>query len=187
MEKLNSNWETLWAAKLAQIKDNIDKIRAIYLLDEPFWAVNVDVDDYNMVLDQIRADLPNMPIISVFAYPTVEDVEDTRISAINCNIDWIGADKYVAINEFTQIEEMNNLLMEAQPDRNIFLIPQTFFQGTETDAEVAEMNWTFYNYALRNEQVKGIWNFGLWTHQQPEDLPLSLKVQKIIGSSIVNK
>ncbi len=185
--KLNSNWETLWAAKLAQIKDNIDKIRAIYLLDEPFWAVNVDVDDYNMVLDQIRADLPNMPIISVFAYPIVEDVEDTRISAINCNIDWIGADKYVAINEFTQIEEMNNLLMEAQPDRNIFLIPQTFFQGTETDAEVAEMNWKFYNYALRNEQVKGIWNFGLWTHQQPEDLPLSLKVQKIIGSSIVNK
>ncbi|MCE4564687.1 hypothetical protein INQ51_10230 [Maribellus sp. CM-23] len=183
---LNSNWQALWAEKLVHIKANIDKIRAIYLVDEPFWAANINVDDYNMVLDQIRADLPNMPIITVFAYPTIEDTEDTRISDINCNIDWVGADKYVALNKFDQIENMNNLLMQAQPEKDIFLVPQTFFQGTETDAEVAEMNWKFYNYALQNNKIKGIWNFGLWTHQQPDQLPLSLKVQKIIGNAIVN-
>ena len=183
---LNADWQVKWATLLSEIKSNRDKIRAIYLVDEPFWAVNVNVDDYNMVLDQIRKDLPDMPIITVFAYPTVEDAEDKRVSGINCNIDWIGANKYLAVEEFNQVDEMNNLLMQAKPEANIFLIPQTFFEGTETDAEVAEMCWNFYNYALRNDKVKGIWNFGLWSHQQPEDLPLSVKVQKIIGNAIVN-
>tara|TARA_R110002050_G_scaffold300717_1_gene471805 strand:- start:10555 stop:12117 length:1563 start_codon:yes stop_codon:yes gene_type:complete len=183
---LNPNWQTAWAAKLAKIKADIDKIRAVYLVDEPFWASKVDVDDYNMVLDQIRADLPDMPIITVFAYPTVEDTEDTRISEINCNIDWVGADKYVAVNDFSEIENMNDLLMQAQPEKDIFLVPQTFFHGTTTDAEVAEINWKYYNYALLNKKVKGIWNFGLWTHQQPDELPITLKVQKLIGNAIVN-
>jgi hypothetical protein len=183
---LNPNWQTAWAAKLAEIKANRDKIRAVYLVDEPFWAAKVDVDDYNMVLDQIRADLPDMPIITVFAYPTVEDAEDKRISKINCNIDWVGADKYVAINDFPQVINMNNILMNARPNNDIFLIPQTFFAGTTTDAQVAEINWMYYNEALNNNRVVGILNFGLWTHQQPSEVPLTLEVQKLIGNAIVN-
>lgn len=183
---LNPNWEASWASRLIKIKANIDKIRAIYLVDEPFWASKVKVADYNMVLNKIRADLPYMPIITVFAYPIVEDLADARISEINCNIDWVGADKYVALDDFSQIEDMNSLLIKAQPEKDIFLIPQTFFQGTVTDEAVAEINWKYYNYALQNDKVKGLWNFGLWTHQQPEEVPLTLKVQELIGNAIVN-
>ncbi|MCE4564688.1 hypothetical protein INQ51_10235 [Maribellus sp. CM-23] len=182
---LRPDWLTQWNLLLADINQNIDKIKALYVVDEPFWAVNVGLSDYNTVLNQIKSDLPNMPVIAVFAYPTVEDINDTRIAGINSSIDWVGADKYVAIDNFNQVVNMNNLLMNIRPDNDIFLIPQTHFEGTLSDAEVAEINWKFYNAALGNNKVRGLWNFGLWSHQQPSEVPLTLEVQKLIGKAIV--
>tara|TARA_R110002050_G_scaffold300717_1_gene471804 strand:- start:8872 stop:10416 length:1545 start_codon:yes stop_codon:yes gene_type:complete len=183
---LRSDWLAQWNNLLSNINLNIDKIKALYICDEPFWAVNVNLSDYNMVLSQVKSDLPNLPIISVFAYPTVEDLQDTRIANISGNVDWVGADKYVAVNDFSQVVNMNNILMNARPNDDIFLIPQTCFAGTTTDAQVAEINWMFYNEALNNNRVVGIWNFGLWSHQQPSEVPLTLEVQKLIGNAIVN-
>lgn len=183
---LRSDWLTQWNILLADINQNIDKIKALYLCDEPFWAVNVNPSDYNMVLNQIKADLPNLPVITSFAYPIVENTNDTRIAAINSNLDWVSVNKYVPVRNFNQVETVNNLLMQARPNNNIFLIPQTHFEGTLTDAEVAEINWMFYNAALRNNKVIGLLNFGLWSHQQPAEVPITLKVQRIIGDAILS-
>lgn len=184
--QLRSDWLTQWNLLLADINQNINKIKALYVCDEPFWAVNVNLSDYNMVLNQIKTDLPNLPIIAVFAYPTVEDTNDTRIAGINNSIDWVGADKYVAVNNFNEVENMNNLLIQARPNNDVFLIPQTFFAGTTTDAEVAEINWKYYNDAINRNEVIGLWNFGLWSHQQPEELPMTLQVQRLIGEIIIS-
>ena len=183
---LRSDWLTQWNILLSDINQNIDKIKALYVCDEPFWAVNVNLSDYNMVLNQIRIDLPNLPLIAVFAYPTVENTNDTRIAGINSALNWVGADKYVTVNNFSQIEYLNNLLMQSRLDNDIFLIPQTYFEGTLTDPEVAEINWKFYNMALSNTKVTGLWNFGLWSHQQPNEVPITLQVQKLIGRAIID-
>lgn len=184
--KLRSDWKARWAEKLKTIKDNRDKIRAVYLVDEPFYVVDISIEDYNMVLNQVRADLPDMPIMTVFAHPALEDIPDPRISKINCNIDWLGADMYPSSSEFYKVEKMNEVLMELQPQRDIFLIPQTYFSGAKTDEEVAEINWKYYNYALKNDRVIGIFNFGLWSHQDPGEVPLTMKAQRLMGDAIVN-
>jgi len=184
--ELNTDWLAQWNNLLDEINQNIDKIKALYICDEPFWAVNVDLADYNMVLSQVKSDLPNLPVISVFAFPTVEDLQDPRIANVTDSLDWSGADKYVAVDDFSQVENMNNILMNKRPYDDIFLIPQTFFEGTITDEQVAEINWLFYNEALDNDRVIGIWNFGLWSHQQPNEVPITLEVQKLIGRAIIS-
>ncbi|MFV0267184.1 MAG: hypothetical protein ACK5HT_08610 [Draconibacterium sp.] len=185
---LRPEWLTRWNNLLADINQNIDKIKALYVVDEPFWAVNVSLSDYNMVLNQIKSDLPDLPIIVVFAYPTVEDLQDTRIANATDSLDWVGADKYVGVNDFSEVVSMNNILMNDRPDNDVFLIPQTHINQNQasTDAEVAEINWMFYNEALRNNRVIGLWNFGLWSHQKPAGVPITLEAQELIGNAIVN-
>lgn len=181
---LNSNWLSLWNTLLAQINQNINKIAALYVFDEPFWAVPCSVSDYNMVLNQIKADLPTMPIIAVFAYPTVNDLADTRIASVNNNLTWVGADKYVPFANFAEVVTMNNNLKNKRPNNNTFLIPQTHFEGTLTDADVATINWMYYNQALSDTKVIGLWNFGLWCFTTPAQVPITLQVQKLIGKAI---
>lgn len=184
--QLRPDWQSAWNTLLADINLNIDKIKALYVIDEPFFAVKVSVTDYNMVLDQIKLDLPNLPIIAVFAHPIVDDVLDARITNISNSLDWVGADKYVSVNNFSQVIDMNDNLMDKRPNTPVFLIPQTHFEGTPNDSQVAEINWKFYEEALINPKVIGIWNFGLWTHEQPQNLPITMEVQRLIGNAIVN-
>ncbi len=181
---LNPNWLANWNALLTTINQNANKIKAIYLFDEPFWAVPVSLTDYNMVLNRVKTDLPNIPIISVFAYPTVNDLADTRIANVTNSLDWIGADEYVPVSNFSEITNLINILGNKRPDNNIFLIPQTDFEGTTTDADVAAINWMFYNMALSNPRVIGLWNFGLWSSTTPSQVPITLEVQKLIGKAI---
>lgn len=183
---LNPNWLDLWNILLADINLNIDKIAALYICDEPFWAVNVKLSDYNTVLSRVKADLPNLPVIAVFAHPVVDDMVDTRIANVSNNLNWVGADKYVSVNDFSQVTSMNSNLMNKRPNNNIFLIPQTFFSGTLNDAALSEINWMFYTEALNNTKVIGLWNFGLWTHQTPAEVPITLETQKLIGRAIIS-
>lgn len=181
---LRPDWEAQWIATLATINQNIGKIKALYIFDEPFWAVTCSVTDYNMVLNRVKTDCPSLPIISVFAHPTVNDLNDTRIQNVSNVLDWVGADKYVSVSNFTQITTMNTNLKNKRPNNNIFLIPQTYFEGTLTDAAVAEINWMYYDMALNNPKVIGLWNFGLWSSQQPSEVPVTLESQRLIGKAI---
>lgn len=181
---LRPDWEAQWIASLATINQNIGKIKALYIFDEPFWAVPCSVSDYNMILNRVKADCPSLPIITVFAHPTVNDLNDTRIQNVSNVIDWVGADKYVSVSNFPQITTMNSNLSNKRPQNNIFLIPQTHFEGTLTDAAVAEINWMYYEMALNNSKVIGLWNFGLWSFQQPSEVPVTLEAQRLIGKAI---
>jgi hypothetical protein len=181
---LRPDWETQWIATLATINQNIGKIKALYLFDEPFWAVQCSVSDYNMVLNRVKADCPTLPIIAVFAYPTVNDLADTRIQNSSSVIDWVGADRYVSVSNFSLVNTMNTILKIKRPNNNIFLIPQTHFEGTTTDAQVAEINWLFYSQALNDTRVIGLWNFGLWCFTIPAQVPITLEAQKLIGKAI---
>ena len=95
---LSPNWKNNWKNKLTIINQNIDKIAALYFMDEPFWLKPMTVTEYNTVLDQMRTDLPDLPIFTVFAYPTVNDLNDTQIQNISNSMTWVGADYYVSVN-----------------------------------------------------------------------------------------
>jgi len=188
---LRSDWESQWKSLLATINANIGKIKALYIFDEPFWAVPISVADYNLVLNRVKTDLPDMPIAACFAYPTVNAVE-TDIANINSNLDLIGADQYVASIDFASITTLYNNLKVKRPTGNLMLVPQTCYLGTTTDADVAKINWRYYNMALNDPRVTTIFNFGLWTsaptsnkaHPTSYYLPITLQVQRLIGKAI---
>jgi len=182
---LRSDWLIQWNLLKNEINANISKVKALYICDEPFWAVHVQLTDYNMVLNQVKTDFPNLPIIAVFAEPIVNNLADTRISNINNSLNWIGADQYVPVNEFYKVNTLNTNLGNKRPLNDMFLVPQTFFSGTTTDEAIAEINWMYYDLALNSPSVKGIWNFGLWCFVTPSQVPITLEVQRLIGHAII--
>ncbi|KAF0237253.1 MAG: hypothetical protein FD181_2087 [Prolixibacteraceae bacterium] len=192
--KLRPDWEFQWNHILPNLKANLHKIKAIYVFDEPFWAAPIPVADFNMVMDRIKADMPGMPLVTALAYTTVNDTDEngwptgtieTDIAQINSSLDIIGANKYVSVFNFSQITTMyNNLLKKRPSSTNLMLIPQTFFLGTKTDAEIAEINWLFYKLALEMPNVSTIFNFGLWCFAKPSEVPITLKAQRIIGKAV---
>lgn len=182
---LRPDWLTQWNLLLPTLRNNINKVKAIYVFDEPFWAAPIPVADFNMVMNRIKADLPDVPLVSGLAYPTVEDPFETNIAKLNSSLDIIGADKYVSVANFSQIPTMHSTLINKRPSsKNLMLIPQTFFEGTTTDAQVAEINWLFYKMAIQNPNVSTIFNFGLWCFTTPAQVPITLQAQKLMGKAI---
>lgn len=193
---LRADWQQQWNITLATINQNINKVKAIYLVDEPFWALPCSVNDFNMVLNRIKTDLPDLPIVSVMAYTTVNDTNEddvptgtteTDIANINANLDMIGADKYVSVANFSQITSMYTRLVNKRPiSTNLFVVPNTRTDlGTTTDAACAEINWLYYNMALNNPNISTIFNFGLWCFTPPAQLPITLEAQRLMGKAII--
>lgn len=185
---LRPDWEIQWNLLLAHLRQNIDKVKGIYLFDEPFWAAPIPIEDFNMVMDRIKADLPELPLVAALAWVTIEDPTQTNnIAQLNSSLNILGADKYVSVANFPEIEAMYNKLVNIRPSsKNLMLIPQTFFEGTKNDVEVAKINWLFYRLALQNPNVSTIFNFGLWSHTKETQVPITLKAQRIIGNAITN-
>lgn len=194
--QLRSDWQQQWSLMLASINQNINKIKAIYVIDEPFWALPCSVNDLNTVLNRIKTDLPTLPIVSVMAYTTVNDtnennvptgITETNIANINSNLDMIGADKYVSVAEFSQITSMYTRLVNKRPiSTNLFVVPNTRTDlGTTTDAACAEINWLYYDMALNKPNISTIFNFGLWCFTAPSQLPITLEAQRLMGKAII--
>ncbi len=197
---LNANWEALWSSLLDDhISPNLDKIQTLYIFDEPFVG-GVDSTDYNMILSRVKTDVPNTPISAVFA-PDIQycglgagfNSQLDKIASVIDNLDYIGVDKYsVDFEEIKQtyLDPLGTLIQDR--NKRMILVPQTFFTpgnsscGFDTDHELAKLNWDYYNYALENNFVIAIKNYGLWTDTPSELLPLTLQVQKLLGESITN-
>ncbi len=180
---LSPTWQSQWEniKNVIKANDNESLLAALYIVDEPFWAVNIALEDYETVLSQVKQDFPSLPIMAAFAYTSVDDV----LPFVE-GLDWVAANKYVAYQEFYEIEEMQVALQDQQPGKPIFVIPQSHFSGTTSDADVARINWLYYELALGNNNAIGIFNFGLWTHVAPEDIPVTRAVQRFIGEAIVS-
>lgn len=197
---LRTDWERQWNYILPNLRANTNKIKAIYICDEPFWAVPVRVEDFNMVIQRIKTDLPGIPVVTVIAYPTVNNTDEndnplptseTNIANISQNIDLIGADKYVSSANFSQITTMFDNLKAKRPTGDLFVVPNTCYIGTTTDLDVAKINWLFYKMALGDQRITTIFNFGAWvwspnttTTPLSTTLPITAKVQKLIGKAI---
>ena len=197
---LRSDWEFQLNYILPNLRANTNKIKAIYICDEPFWAVPMRVEDFNMVINRIKTDLPGIPVVTVFAFPTVNNTDEydnplptseTDIANISQNIDLVGADRYTSSANFSQVTTMYNNLKAKRPTGDLFIVPNTCFIGTTTDADVAKINWLYYKMALDDPRITTIFNFGAWTSSPnsasktlSSTLPITAKAQKVIGKAI---
>ncbi len=100
--------------------------------------------------------------------------------------DFVAFNAYSSLtNTKINIQNLINSIKLAQPNKPVFLVPQTHFEGSGSDMETAAVNWVYYDLALNPaNKVKGLLNFGLWTGAEPNQVPLTLKVQKLIGKAI---
>ncbi len=198
---LRSDWEYLWTNTFKNfILPNENKLSSLYIIDEPFWAANVTTSDYNQVLNKVRGDLSvhnlDTPITAIFAYTTIRtnDILNTdglgKISDVIDNLDYAGLNVYHIENFDTIKTDYLNPLKEVILSKNkkMILVPQSFLLNASSinDTTLASLGWEYYNYALENNCVIGIKNYGLWTDTQPEEISLTVQVQKLLGNAIVN-
>lgn len=183
------DWKERWKVLFAKIKAKQQFIAAVYHIDEPLW-VGVSPGDFQTVLAQVKKDLATIPEANIkqmatFARPEVSPYEAPDLGYF-ADLDVVAFDHYVASSNFGEIETMLAELKRVYPNKPVMLVPQTYFEGTKNDAETAEINWKFYDLALKDPAVVGLFNFGLWSFSKPETVPLTLKVQKLIGKSMLN-
>ena len=186
---LRIDWESTWQNQiLPKIKQYKNCIVAIYHMDEPFYVGRANPKDMEKVLLRVKQDLIGTGVrqFIMFAAPSVT-ANGGHQAPIMADTDFVAFNAYssLAITK-VNIQNLINNIKVTQPNKPIFLVPQTYFEGTSSDGETAAVNWVYYDLALNpNNKVKGMLNFGLWTGAQPSQVPLTLKVQKLIGRAIL--
>ena len=194
---LRPDWEVFWSDLLDRLRPKMPHVEAIYLVDEPFWGTGVQLDDYELVAERIHQDLPGVPVMTTFAYPTVDpgsnrpscttDEDRGDLSPID-GLDWVSFDVYPGLGGFWYVEFLLHQLQTIMPGRPTLLVPNSFkIPCADDDSEIAALNWAFYQLGLDNQWVTGFMNFGYWSFTQPEEVPLTFRVQELIGETILRK
>jgi hypothetical protein len=194
---LRPDWETQWQATFSQIRKKQQYIAALYHVDEPFLdnesGANVDLGALQTAVNRVKADLATIPAagiqqMAVFSYVELERPDlQAKVAALR-NLDLVGFDHYVSVNAFfAEIPAKIATLKTLQPGKPIVLVPQSFFVGTTTDADIARINWLYYRQALLDDSVIGMKFFGMWSTPgvMPHQIPIAFKAQQRIGRAIL--
>lgn len=191
---LRPDWETQWQNTFDKIKKKQQYIAALYHVDEPFLDTgsNVDLTAMQTAVNRVRTDLATIPAadikqMAVFSEPELmQPTMYAKVSGLQ-NLDWVGFDRYVPSSAFfAEIPTLINRLKAAQPGKPIVLVPQSFFSGSATDADIARSTWLYYRQALLDDAVVGFKPFGLWSHVTPSQIPIAFKAQQRIGRAILD-
>jgi len=181
---LRSDWQARWAETFQKITQRHQFIRALYHVDEPFLAEggNVSAQDLQTVISRVASDLATIPgadikQMATFSAPELNDPTlRAKVAALQ-GLDWVAFDAYVPPAQFESvIPPLIAKLKSAQPGKSIILVPQTAFLGVNNDADVARINWMFYNQALLDDSIIGLLYFGYWTHDTPTSTPANRPV-----------
>jgi hypothetical protein len=192
---LRPDWEAQWQNTFNQIQQKQQYIAALYHVDEPFLNIgaNVDLAALQIAVNRVKADLATIPgagikQMAVFSQPElVQSGMYAKVANLR-NLDWVGFDRYVPSSAFfAEIPPLINKLKAAQPGKPIVLVPQSYFGGSTTDADIARTNWLYYRQALLDDAVVGLKFFGLWSNPgvMPSQIPIAFKAQQRIGRAIL--
>ncbi len=179
------------AALKATVGSNLDKVGAIYLLDEPYGVGrDVSYDDLNTAVSQVRAAFPGKIVMMTLDGPSV--VNSRR--RIPAGIDWVGFDWYchghaALASTLTTLESR----LES-PYQRTYLMPESASltcQGT-TDGGIAAAQQTYVDIAAADPRVTCLLNFVWWFSASYGgdmdplvDLPLTAQTQRTPGERIV--
>jgi hypothetical protein len=179
------------AALKATVGSNLDKVGAVYLLDEPYGVGrDVSYDDLNTAVNQVRAAFPGKIVMMTLDGPSVVNSQ-RRIPA---GIDWVGFDWYcqghdALASTLTTLESR----LES-PYQRTYLMPESApltCQGTD-DGGIAAAQQAYVDIAAADPRVTCLLNFGWWFSasyggdMNPlADLPLTAQTQRTLGERIV--
>ena len=161
---LYPDYAARWRKLAAAVRKHLTGIAAFYLLDEPQWR-GATPAELTTSADLIKKTFPTKQIMMIEAGPQV-----TPSLVIPSGVDWVGFDWYC--QPFSTIQSTLGTLesLTASTGQGLFLMPEDAplsqcagLTGHETDADIAALQWDYYNLAVASPRVIGLLNFGFWT------------------------
>ena len=176
------------AAVAAKIGSNLDKVAAIYMLDEPYYH-GLNAGQVQAEVGQIQAAFPGKMI----AYTTDAGHLGNQPPS---GVDLVGFDNYCQGRGTVeqQLTTLENAL-PAQSDQHMVLFPEsTNFSGqdgpngcsTVSDATIAGNNADYRAIATQDPRVVSLENFRWINAQQATDMPLTTQEQQTLGKAVIN-
>ncbi|GAB7185198.1 M23 family metallopeptidase [Kitasatospora sp. Ki12] len=171
------------AGLVSRIGSNLDKISAVYTLDEPYYQ-GFDATQVQTEANQVRDAFPG----KMLAYTT--DLYHLT-SPVPSGVDLVGFDNYCAGRgtNAQKLAELQGAL--ASPDQHLVLFPESVIPrvvgcGTATDSVLAANNAEYRAMAAQNPRVVYLENFRWINAQQATDMPLTTRRQQSIGAAVIN-
>jgi len=166
------------------LRPHEDRIAALALMDEAYWQ-GANYEDVSKAADMLKQQFPDKKVMLNFAEPTI-----STTSPIPASVDWVAFDQYC--QPISTVETTLQKLETAtanRPDVELFVYTESARNlcGTaKTDAQLAAIQWDYYNLALRHPRVVGVLPFGFWTHDaDPSVLPKTVDAQQRIAARIL--
>jgi hypothetical protein len=176
---------------------NSENIAAIYVMDEPVWN-GVSVDEFSSALSIIKSTLPNIPTVSIEAYPVLEEI------MIPKTLDWVGFDNYDSVDPANDKEWLTDLetVLErrSRPDQKIVIVASTQwlpYYASDAGIQAQDMKQVFESYYQVATQtpetialIGYIWPGGLDHPDQlgARNLPFDVQQRLIqIGQAIIKR
>jgi hypothetical protein len=111
---------------------------------------------------------------------------------VPANVDWVGFDWYC--RPFSDIQaKLATLERRTTAAQKLFLMPEAAplkecggKPGHATDAEIAALQWRYYDLAVAHPRVAGLLAFGFWTSgHDSSDLPRTVAAHRQIAARII--
>ena len=183
--RLYPNFRERWMRLANAINSRFAKVGAFYLLDEPQWR-GAKPADLATAAALIKHTHPSTPVMMIEAGPKV-----TSALQVPANVDWVGFDWYC--RPFSDIEaKLAVLERRTTASQRLFLMPEAAplpecggKPGHATDAEIARLQWSYFNLAVAHPRVIGLLAFGFWTSgHDSRDLPRTVAAHRQIAARI---
>ncbi|GAA2791041.1 hypothetical protein GCM10010441_15300 [Kitasatospora paracochleata] len=170
----------------AAIGSNIDKVAAVYVIDEPYYH-GLDARQVQTAVDQIRAVFPDKMIHLTMDAGSLFNPADT----IPSGVDVVGFDDYCK-GRATVRDELSQLERKlASPDQHLMLFPESITAGLwgcehTTDAAMAAANAEYRAIAGTDPRVVYLQDFRWLGPDQAATYPLTVAEQQREGRAVVN-
>ena len=111
---------------------------------------------------------------------------------VPANVDWVGFDWYC--RPFSDVQaKLAVLERRTTATQRLFLMPEAAplsecggTPGHRTDAEIAQLQWQYFNLAAAHPRVIGLLAFGFWTSgHDSSDLPRTVAAHRQIAARII--
>ncbi len=186
--KLYPNYRERWMRLAHAINSRFDKVGAFYILDEPQFR-GASPADIATAARTIKHTHPSTPVMMVEAGPKLTDS-----LVVPPEVDWVGFDWYC--QPFSAISAKLAILERRTSARQgMFLMPEAAplkecggKPGHRTDAEIAALQWSYFNLAEAHPRVIGLLAFGFWTSGYGSaQLPLTVAAHRQIAARIIRR
>ena len=196
---LRANYKARWDSVMTtnDLIENQNKLQALYIGEEPTWN-DISASEFKSACDYAKQTLPDVPILTVEAYPVLDEME------IPSSVDWVGFDRYFIEdpqNNPVFLKDVATLKSKINGEQKLVFIMDTHYIdwahtdfGGITKEELKGVATSYYELAKSEEKAIGIlgyfWpnGFDIEGSLGARGLPQSVKDEYVrIGKEISGK